>query len=178
MKISFSPPDMSELEVEGAAQAICSGWITTGPKTKEFEKKIAEYVGVNKAVCLNSQTACQEMALRLLGIGPQDEVIVTSYTYTASASVICHVGAKLVFVDVQKDNLQMDYEALEKAVNEKTKAIISVDIGGVPCDYDRIFEIVEKKKNLFKPVNDIQKAMGRVAVCADYIHFTGSQWMR
>ncbi len=176
MKISFSPPDMSELEVEGAAQAICSGWITTGPKTKEFEKKIAEYVGVNKAVCLNSQTACQEMALRLLGIGPQDEVIVTSYTYTASASVICHVGAKLVFVDVQKDNLQMDYEALEKAVNEKTKAIISVDIGGVPCDYDRIFEIVEKKKNLFKPVNDIQKAMGRVAVCADAAHAFGAKW--
>ncbi len=176
MKIPFSPPDMTDQEVEEVIAAIRSGWITTGPKTKEFEKEIAEFCGVNKAVCLNSQTACAEMALRLLGIGEGDEVIVPAYTYTASASVVCHVGAKLVFVDVQKDNLQMDYDQLEAAINENTKVIIPVDLGGVPCDYDRIYEIVEKKKHLFQPKNEIQKAMGHISVNADAAHAFGATW--
>ena len=176
MKIPFSPPDMTDLEVEEVIAAIRSGWITTGPKTKEFEKEIAEFCGVNRAVCLNSQTACAEMALRLLGIGEGDEVIVPAYTYTASASVVCHVGAKLVFVDVQKDNLQMDYDQLEAAINENTKVIIPVDLGGVPCDYDRIYEIVERKRNLFQPKNEIQKAMGRISVNADAAHAFGATW--
>ena len=176
MHILFSPPDISSAEVEEVIEVIQSGWITTGPKTKEFERQIAEYVGVNKAVCLNSQTACAEMALRLLGIGRNDEVIVPSYTYTASASVIYHVGARIIFVDVQKNNLQMDYDALESAINKNTKAIIPVDLGGVPCDYKRIFEIVEKKKSLFTPSNKLQKAIGRVAVCADAAHAFGASW--
>lgn len=176
MKISFSPPDMTELEVQEVTEAIQSGWITTGPKTKEFEKQIAEFCGVHKAVCLNSQTACAEMALHLLGIGAGDEVIVPAYTYTASASVACHVGAKLVFVDIQKDNLQMDYDQLENAINENTKVIVPVDLGGVPCDYDRIFEIVEKKKDLFHPKNKIQEAMGRISVNADAAHAFGATW--
>lgn len=176
MKISFSPPDMTELEVQEVTEAIQSGWITTGPKTKEFEKKIAKFCGVHKVVCLNSQTACAEMALHLLGIGAGDEVIVPAYTYTASASVACHVGAKLVFVDIQKDNLQMDYDQLENAINENTKVIVPVDLGGVPCDYDRIFEIVEKKKNLFHPKNKIQEAMGRISVNADAAHAFGATW--
>ena len=182
MKISFSPPDMTELEVQGASEAIKSGWITTGPKTKEFERQIAEYCHVNKAVCLNSQTACAEMALRLLGIGAEnggssfDEVIVPAYTYTASASVVCHVGAKLVLIDSQSDSLEMDYEALENAINEHTKAIIPVDLGGIPCDYDRIFAIVEKKKHLFKATSAIQEAVGRVAICADAAHAFGASW--
>lgn len=182
MKIPFSPPDMTELEAQGASKAIRSGWITTGPKTKEFERQIAEYCNVNKAVCLNSQTACAEMALRLLGIGAEnggssfDEVIVPAYTYTASASVVCHVGAKLVLIDSQTDSLEMDYEALESAINEHTKAIIPVDIGGIPCDYDRIFAIVENKKNLFKATSAVQKAVGRVAVCADAAHAFGASW--
>ena len=141
--IPFSPPDMSEDEINEVADTLRNGWITTGPKVKEFERQIADFVGVNKAVCLNSQTACAEMALRVLGVGEGDEVIVPAYTYTASASVVCHVGAKLVLVDVQKDSLEMDYDALEKAITEKTKVIIPVDLGGVPCDYDRIYEIVE-----------------------------------
>ena len=182
MKIPFSPPDMTELEAQGAAEAIRSGWITTGPKTKEFERQIAEYCHVDKAVCLNSQTACAEMALRLLGIGAEnggssfDEVIVPAYTYTASASVVCHVGAKLVLIDSQTDSLEMDYEALEKAINEHTKAIIPVDIGGVPCDYDRIFSIVENKKYLFKATSAVQEALGRVAICADAAHAFGASW--
>lgn len=182
MKISFSPPDMTELEVQGASEAIKSGWITTGPKTKEFERQIAEYCHVNKAVCLNSQTACAEMALRLLGIGAEnggssfDEVIVPAYTYTASASVVCHVGAKLVQIDSQSDSLEMDYEALENAINEHTKAIIPVDLGGIPCDYDRIFAIVEKKKHLFKATSAVQEAVGRVAICADAAHAFGASW--
>lgn len=176
MHISFSPPDISSEEVEEVTKAIQSGWITTGPKTKEFERQIAEYVGVNKAACLNSQTACAEMALRLLGIGRNDEVIVPAYTYTASASVIYHVGARIVFIDIQKDSLQMDYDALELAINENTKAIIPVDIGGVPCDYKRIFEIVERKKSLFRPSSKIQKTMGRIAVCADAAHAFGASW--
>lgn len=176
MNIPFSPPDMTELEVESAAKAIRSGWITTGPKTKEFECEIAKYCHTKKAVCLNSQTACAEMALHLLGIGTGDEVLVPAYTYTASASIVCHVGAKLVFIDSQKNSLEMDYNALEAAINENTKVIIPVDLGGIPCDYERIFSIVQKKKNLFKPVNKIQKAIGRIAVCTDAAHAFGASW--
>ena len=176
MNIPFSPPDMSELEVEEVKEAILSGWITTGPKTKEFERCIAEFCGVNKVVCLNSQTACAEMALRILGVGPGDEVIVPAYTYTASASVVCHVGATLRFVDVQEDSLQMDYDQLEECINENTKVIIPVDLGGVPCDYDRIFDIVERKKSLFHPANEIQKAMGRISVNTDAAHAFGAKW--
>lgn len=175
MKIPFSPPDITEEEVAEVADTLRSGWITTGPKTKEFEKRIAEYCEVNRAVCLNSQTACAEMALRVLGIGEGDEVIVPAYTYTASASVVCHVGAKLVLVDVRKDSLEMDYDAVEEAITPATKAIIPVDLGGVPCDYDRIFSIVEAKKGLFTPNNDIQRAMGRIAVCADTAHAFGAE---
>lgn len=176
MNIPFSPPDITEAEIEEVAAALRSGWITTGPKTKEFEHKIAEYCGVNKAACLNSQTACAEMALRILGIGEGDEVIVPAYTYTATASVVCHVGAKLVFVDVQKDSLEMDYDKMEAAITEKTKVIIPVDLGGVPCDYDRIFEIVERKKSLFHPKNEIQRVMGRISVNADAAHAFGAVW--
>ena len=176
MKISFSPPDISELEIEEVIAALKSGWITTGPRTKELERQVAEYCGVSRAVCLNSQTACAEMALRILGIGEGDEVITSAYTYTASASVIAHVGAKIVLVDTQPDSLEMDYGKLEKAITDKTKAVIPVDLGGIPCDYDRIFEIVNKKKNLFKPSNDIQKAIGRVIVLADTAHAFGALW--
>ena len=173
--IPFSPPDISEDEINEVAAALRSGWITTGPRTKQLEKNIAEWIGTDKAVCLNSQTACAEMALRLLGIGPGDEVIVPAYTYTASASVINHVGAKIVMIDSQKNSLEMDYDALETAITEKTKAIIPVDLGGVPCNYDRIFEIVECKKQLFKPANEIQAAIGRIAVCADTAHALGAK---
>ena len=174
--ILFSPPDISELEINEVVEALKSGWITTGPKTKEFERRIADYCNVNKAVCLNSQTACAEMTLRILGIGEGDEVIVPAYTYTASASVVYHVGAKVVFVDVEKNSLEINYEELEKAITEKTKAIIPVDLAGIPCDYDRIFSILENKKSLFKPNNEIQKAIGRVAVCADAAHAFGAVW--
>lgn len=176
MNIKFSPPDISELEICEVAEALRSGWITTGPRTKKLEAQIAEYVGTNKCVCLNSQTACAEMALRVLGIGEGDEVITSAYTYTASASVICHTGAKLMLVDTAPDSYEMDYSKLEAAINEKTKAIIPVDLGGVPCDYDRIFEIVNKKRDLFKPANEIQAAMGRVAVMADTAHAFGAAW--
>lgn len=176
MKISFSPPDISELEIQEVAKALRSGWITTGPKTKEFERKIAEYCGVNRAVCLNSQTACAEMALRVLGVGEGDEVITSAYTYTASASVICHVGAKPVLIDTQADSFEMDYDKLAAAITEKTKAIIPVDLGGVPCDYDKLFAIVNEKKHLFRPHGDVQKAIGRVAVMADTAHAFGAQW--
>ena len=176
MIIKFSPPDISELEINEVADALRSGWITTGPRTKQLEKEIAEWIGVNKCVCLNSQTACAEMALHILGIGAGDEVIVPAYTYTASASVVCHVGATLKLIDSQPDSLEMDYDAVEKAITDKTKAIIPVDLGGVPCDYDRIFEIVERKKSLFKPSNEIQKAIGRIAVCADTAHAFGAKW--
>lgn len=176
MNIKFSPPDISDLEIKEVSEALHSGWITTGPRVKKLEKLIAEYVGTPKCVCLNSQTACAEMALRVLGIGDGDEVITSAYTYTASASVVCHVGAKLVLVDTQKDNFQPDYAALENAITERTKAIIPVDLGGVPCDYDKIFEIVERKKHFFKPSNDIQKAIGRIAVLADTAHAFGAQW--
>ena len=176
MKISFSPPDMTQAEAQAAAEAILSGWITTGPKTKEFERRIAARCGTPMAVCLNSQTACAEMALRLLEVGPGDEVIVPAYTYTATASVVCHVGAKLVMVDCRKDSLQMDYDALEKAITEKTKVIIPVDLGGVPCDYRRIFEIVERKRSLFRPDSPLQKALGRISVNVDAAHAFGATW--
>lgn len=174
--IPFSPPDIGEEEIQEVAETLRSGWITTGPKTKKLEQQVAEFCGVNKAVCLNSATSCLEMALRLLGVGAGDEVIVPAYTYTASASPVCHVGAKLVLIDVQKDSLQMDYDAVEDAINEKTKVIIPVDLGGVPCDYDRIFEIVEANKSVFKPSNKIQEAIGRIAVCADAAHAFGASW--
>ena len=174
--IPFSPPDMTEAEVNEVREAILSGWITTGPRTKELERQIAAYVGAPKAVCLNSATACLEMALRLLDVGEGDEVIVPAYTYTASASVVCHVGAKVVFVDVQEDSLEMDYNAVEAAINEHTKAIIPVDLAGIPCDYKRILEIVERKKALFKPTSKLQRALGRVAVCADSAHAFGASW--
>lgn len=176
MNIPFSPPDVTELEVEEVSKALKSGWITTGPKTKQLEKLIAEYCGVERAVCLNSQTACAEMALRVLGIGKGDEVIVPAYTYTASASVVCHVGAKLVLIDCQKDSLEMDYKKVLNAINKKTKAIICVDLAGIPCDYEKIFEIVNQKKNVFKPKTDIQKAIGRVVVMADTAHAFGASY--
>lgn len=174
--IPFSPPDISELEIAEVIEALKSGWITTGPRTKQLEKNIAEWVGTDKCVCLNSQTACAEMALRVMGIGAGDEVITCAYTYTASASVIAHVGAKIVLIDTQKDGLEMDYDALEAAINENTKAIIPIDLAGIPCDYDRIFEIVERKKQLFKPNNEIQSALGRVAIMADTAHAFGAKW--
>lgn len=176
MKIPFSPPDLTDAEIEEVASAIKSGWITTGPKTKELEREVAALCHTNKAVCLSSQTSCAEMALRLLGIGEGNEVIVPAYTYTASAEIVCHVGARLIFIDSQPDSLEMDYDAVEKAITDKTKAIIPVDIGGVPCDYDRIFSIVEKKKELFTPSNDIQSKFGRIIVCADTAHAFGSTW--
>ena len=174
--IPFSPPDMTEEEANEVREAILSGWITTGPRTKELERQIATYVGVNRAVCLNSATACLEMALRLLGVGPGDEVIVPAYTYTASASVICHIGAKMVFIDSQKDSLEMDYNAVEAAVNEHTKAIIPVDLAGIPCNYNRLFEIVERKKALFTPATGLQQSLGRIAICADAAHAFGAEW--
>ena len=176
MKIPFSPPDITETEINEVAEALRSGWITTGPRTKELEREVAAFCNVNRAVCLNSQTACAEMTLRVLGIGEGDEVITSAYTYTASASVVCHVGAKLVLIDTQKDSLEMDYEQLENAITEKTKVIIPVDLGGVPCDYDRIFSIVERKRQLFHAKNEIQKAIGRVIVMADAAHAFGATW--
>lgn len=174
MNIPFSPPDMSEAEILEVAEALRSGWITTGPRTKKLEKQIAEYVGSEMCVCLNSQTACAEMALRVLGVGEGDEVITSAYTYTASASIIAHVGARIVLVDTQKDGFEMDYDALEAAITERTKAIIPVDLGGVPCNYERIFEIVERKKSIFRPNNAMQAAIGRVAVMADTAHSFGA----
>lgn len=176
MKIPFSPPDITEAEVEQVAEALRSGWITTGPKTKELERQVADLCGVNRAVCLSSQTACAETTLRVLGVGEGDEVIVPAYTYTASASVVYHVGAKIVLVDVQEDSLEMDYDKLAEAITEKTKVIIPVDLGGVPCDYDKIFSIVEAKKSLFHPVNKLQEAIGRVIVMTDAAHAFGATW--
>ena len=173
--IQFSPPDMSDAEAAEAVLAIKSGWITTGPRTKKLESEIAEYCGVERCVCLNSQTACAELALRVMGIGPGDEVITSAYTYTASASVICHVGAKLVLVDTQKDSFEMDYDKLASVITDKTKAIIPVDLGGVPCNYDKIFEVVNSKKHLFVANNPIQKALGRIAVMADTAHAFGAK---
>ncbi len=175
MKIPFSPPDIGQDEIEQVVEAMRSGWITTGPKTKELERQVAAFCHAPRAVCLNSATAALELTLHQLGIGPGDEVITSAYTYTASASVVCHVGAKLVLVDCQQDSYEMDYDALERAVTSKTKAIIPVDIGGVLCDYDRIFQIVQKKRSLFVPSdNPIQQALGRVAVVADSAHGFGA----
>ena len=174
--IPFSPPDMTQEEAQAASEAILSGWITTGPRTKQLEKVIAGFVDAEHCVCLNSQTACSEMALRLLGVGPGDEVIVPAYTYTATCSVVCHVGAKPVMVDIQKDHLEMNYNKVAELINEKTKVIIPVDLAGVPCDYDKVFEIVNSKKNLFKPNNEIQKAIGRVIVLSDTAHALGAQY--
>ena len=176
MKIPFSPPDITEAEANEVRDALLSGWITTGPRTKELERQIAAFCETSKAVCLNSATACLEMALRVLGIGPGDEVITSAYTYTASASVVCHIGAKLVLVDTQKDSFEMDYDKLADAINEKTKAVIPVDLAGIPCDYDRIFDIANSKKALFSPKTDIQKAIGRVAIVADAAHAFGARW--
>lgn len=174
MKIPFSPPDITEAEINEVCEALRSGWITTGPRTKELERQVAAYCGTERAVCLNSQTACAEMALRVLGVGPGDEVITSAYTYTASASVIDHVGAKIVLVDTQKDSLEMDYDQLEMAITKNTKAIIPVDLAGIPCDYDRLYEIVERKKDLFVPCGEIQTALGRVAIMADTAHSFGA----
>ncbi len=175
-QIPFSPPDITDLEIKNVVEVLKSGWITTGPKTKKLEKKITKWLGTSKVVCLNSQTAAAETGLRLPGIGENDEVIVPAYTYSASASVVCHIGANLVLIDCQQDSLEMDYDALEAAITEKTKVIIPVDLGGIPCDYDRIFEIVEKKRNLFQPSNEIQKAYGRIIVMADSAHAFGANW--
>ena len=173
-EIAFSPPDISDVEIEEVVKALKSGWITTGPKTKEFEEKIAEYVGVNKAVCLSSATAAMELTLRILGIGPGDEVITSAYTYTASASVIHHVGAKIVLVDIAPDSFEMDYEKMADAITEKTKAIIPVDIAGKMCDYDMIFKAVDSKKTLFQASNEIQSLFNRVIVMADAAHAFGA----
>jgi len=175
-RIPFSPPDMSELEVQEVADTLRSGWITTGPKTKEFEKIIADYCGTSKAVCLNSATACMESILRALGVGAGDEVITSAYTYTASASVACHVGAAVKMIDTAPNSFEMDYDKLADAITEKTKVVIPVDIGGVICDYNKILSAVESKMHLFKPSNDIQKAFGRVIVLADSAHAFGSVW--
>lgn len=176
MRVSFSPPDITEAEIEAVAEALRSGWITTGPKTKELELRLKEYLTAEGCACLNSQTACAETVLRLLGIGPGDEVIVPAYTYTATASVVCHVGARPVIVDCAPGSFEMDYEQVAKAINEKTKAIAPVDLGGVPCDYDRVFEIVEDARGVFAPASPLQEAIGRVAICADTAHALGATY--
>lgn len=174
--ISFSPPDISELEIQEVAEALRSGWITTGPRTKQLEKNLAQYCHTNKMVCLNSATAAEELNLRILGIGEGDEVLVPAFTYTASASAVIHCGAMVKFIDSRENSAEMDYDAMEAAITEKTKAIIAVDLGGIPCDYNRIFQAVEKKKSLFRPNNEIQKAIGRVIVVADCAHALGAEW--
>ena len=176
MKIPFSPPDITEQEAQEVSAALLSGWITTGPRTKEFERQIAAYCESNMAVCQNSATACLESILRILGVGPGDEVITSSYTYTATASPVCHVGAKLVLVDTQPDSYEMDYEQLENAINEHTKVVIPVDIGGVPCDYNEIYRIVENKRQLFRPANALQEAIGHLIVVDDAAHAYGASW--
>lgn len=174
-KIPFSPPDISELEIQEVCEALRSGWITTGPRTKKLEQKLAQYCHTDKMVCLNSATAAEELNLRVLGIGPGDEVLVPAYTYTASASAAIHTGATVRFIDCQENSLEMDYDRMEAAITEKTKAVIPVDLGGIPCDYDRIYEAVERKKDLFRPNSEIQKAMGRIAVVADCAHALGAE---
>ena len=175
-KVPFSPPDITESEVNLVSEALRSGWITTGPKTKEFERLIAMCCQTDQAVCLNSATACMELILRVLDVGPGDEVITSAYTYTATASVTCHVGAKVVMVDTAPDSFEMDYDKLADAITEKTKVVLPVDLAGVVCDYDKIFAAVESKKHLFSPANDIQKAYGRVIVLADAAHAFGAKW--
>jgi dTDP-4-amino-4,6-dideoxygalactose transaminase len=174
MNIPFSPPDITDREIEEVVSALKSGWITTGPRTKEFEKRISAYCGNDRTVCLSAATTALEMTLRVLGIGKGDEVIVPAYTYTASCSVICHVGATPVMVDSQIDREEMDYDLMRDAITEKTKAIIPVDIAGILCDYDRILEIVEEKKDLFKANNELQEAFGRVIIVADSAHGFGA----
>ena len=174
-KIPFSPPDISELEIQEVCEALRSGWITTGPRTKKLEQKLAQYCHTDKMVCLNSATAAEELNLRVLGIGPGDEVLVPAYTYTASASAAIHTGATVRFIDCQENSLEMDYDRMEAAITEKTKAVVPVDLGGIPCDYDRIYEAVERKKDLFRPNSEIQKAMGRIAVVADCAHALGAE---
>lgn len=174
-KIPFSPPDISELEIQEVCEALRSGWITTGPRTKKLEQKLAQYCHTDKMVCLNSATAAEELNLRVLGIGPGDEVLVPAYTYTASASAAIHTGATVRFIDCQENSLEMDYDRMEATITEKTKAVIPVDLGGIPCDYDRIYEAVERKKDLFRPNSEIQKAMGRIAVVADCAHALGAE---
>ena len=176
MKIPFSPPDITEAEANEVRDALLSGWITTGPRTKELERQIATFCQTKRAVCLNSATACLESILRIVGIGPGDEVRTSAYTYTASASVVCHGGAKLVLVDTQQEGYEMDYAQLADAITERTKAIIPVDLGGIPCDYQRIFEIVEAKRSLFHPANKLQEAIGRIAITADAAHAFGAEW--
>lgn len=174
MKIPFSPPDITEQEANEVRDALLSGWITTGPRTKQLEREIATYCDVDKAVCLNSATACLESILRVLGIGAGDEVITSAYTYTASASVVCHVGAKLVLVDTMPGSFELDYDKVAEAINERTKAVIPVDLGGVPCDYDRLLFAVDSKKHLFSARNEIQEAIGRVVIVADAAHAFGA----
>ena len=175
-KILFSPPDITQKEIAAVTEVLKSGWITTGPKTREFEKKISDFCHTKKTICMNSATACMESALRLLEIEVGDEVIVTPYTYTASCSVICHVGAKPIMVDLGENSFEMNYEKVLDAINEKTKAIIPVDLGGILCDYDKIFEIVNLKKNVFKPKNKLQEKIGRVCVLADSAHSFGAKY--
>lgn len=174
--ISFSPPDISELEIREVCDALRSGWITTGPKVKKFEKCLSDYLHTDKTVCLGSATVAEELILRLLGIGEDDEVLVPAYTYTSTASAAIHVGATVKFIDSQSDSYEMDYDAMEAAITEKTKAVIPVDLGGIVCNYDRIYEAIENKRDFFKPANDIQKAIGRVAVVADCAHALGASW--
>lgn len=172
--IPFCPPDIGEEEIKEVCEALRSGWITTGPRTKEFENNLVKYCNTDRVVCLNSATAALELNLRILGIGPGDEVIVPAYTYTATASPVIHVGAKIVFVDSQKDSFEMDYDKVEEAITERTKAVIPVDIAGMVCDYRRVIKACENKKHLFNPSNDIQRAIGRVAVVADCAHSLGA----
>lgn len=176
MNIPFSPPDISQTEIDSVVETLKSGWITTGPKTKEFERQISEYIGTEKTACLNSATASMEMTLRLLGIGTGDEVIVPAYTYTASCSVICHVGATPVMVDIQKNSPEMNYDLMAEAITDRTKAIIAVDLAGIICDYDKIYKIVEKNRDIFQTSNrnDLQKKLGRIAVIADSSHGFGA----
>ncbi|MGJ7910835.1 DegT/DnrJ/EryC1/StrS family aminotransferase [Neobacillus sp. LXY-1] len=176
MNIPFSPPDITDIEIEEVVDTLKSGWITTGPKTKRLEQKLAEFTNTPKAVCLNSATAAMELTLRLLGVGEGDEVITSAYTYTASASVIHHVGANIVLVDTAENSYQMDYDQLEKAITSKTKVIIPVDLAGVMCDYDKIFELVNRKRNLFNPANKIQEAIGRIVILADAAHSFGATY--
>jgi len=176
MIIPFSPPDIGEEEIEEVANALRSGWITTGPRVKELERRLADYCHTSKVVCLSSATAAEELNFRILGIGPGDEVIVPAYTYTATAAAVIHVGATVVFVDSQPDSYEMDYDKMAEAINEKTKAVVPVDIAGILCDYDKVFAAVESKKHLFRPSNNIQKAIGRVAVVSDCAHSIGARW--
>lgn len=176
MKIPFSPPDITEQEADEVRDALLSGWITTGPRTKQLEREIAAFCETDRAVCLNSATACLESVLRILGVGEGDEVITSAYTYTASASVVCHVGARLVLVDTHPGSYEMDYDKLADVITERTKVVIPVDLAGIPCDYDKIFQVVESKKHLFHPRNNIQKAFDRVIVSADAAHAFGATW--